>query len=85
MPILATSLGFPRIGAHRELKKALESYWKGSSSKQSLLQCGAELRARHWKLQQRAGLDHIPSNDFSLYDQVLDLSCLLGCIPHRYG
>ena len=85
MPILATSLGFPRIGAHRELKKALESYWKGSSSKQSLLQCGAELRARHWKLQQSAGLDHIPSNDFSLYDQVLDLSCLLGCIPHRYG
>ena len=85
MPILATSLGFPRIGAHRELKKALESYWKGSSSKQSLLQCGAELRARHWKLQQSAGLDHIPSNDFSLYDQVLDLSCLLGCIPQRYG
>ena len=85
MPILATSLGFPRIGARRELKKALESYWKGASSKQSLLDCGAELRARHWKLQQAAGLDHIPSNDFSLYDQVLDLSCMLGCIPHRYG
>jgi 5-methyltetrahydropteroyltriglutamate--homocysteine methyltransferase len=83
--ILATSLGFPRIGAHRELKKALESYWKGESSKGALLATGAELRARHWKLQQAAGLDHIPSNDFSFYDQVLDLSCTLGCIPHRYG
>jgi 5-methyltetrahydropteroyltriglutamate--homocysteine methyltransferase len=83
--ILATSLGFSRIGAHRELKKALEAYWKGSSSKETLLAAGTELRARHWKLQQQAGLDHIPSNDFSFYDQVLDLSCALGCIPARYG
>jgi 5-methyltetrahydropteroyltriglutamate--homocysteine methyltransferase len=85
VPILATSLGFPRIGAHRELKKALESHWKGASSKETLLAAGAELRARHWKLQQAAGLDHIPSNDFSFYDQILDLSCTLGCVPHRYG
>ena len=85
MSILATSLGFPRIGAHRELKKALEKYWKGESSKEALLSAGAELRARHWKLQQQAGLDHIPSNDFSFYDQILDLSCTLGCIPRRYG
>jgi 5-methyltetrahydropteroyltriglutamate--homocysteine methyltransferase len=84
VPIFATSLGFSRIGAGRELKKALESYWKGASSKQALLDCGAELRARHWKLQQAAGLDHIPSNDFSLYDQVLDLCCMLGCVPRRY-
>jgi 5-methyltetrahydropteroyltriglutamate--homocysteine methyltransferase len=83
--ILATSLGFSRIGANRELKKALEAYWKGSSSKEALLAAGAELRARHWKLQQQSGLDHIPSNDFSFYDQVLDLSCALGCIPARYG
>jgi 5-methyltetrahydropteroyltriglutamate--homocysteine methyltransferase len=84
VPIFATSLGFSRIGAGRELKKALESFWKGASSKQALLDCGAELRARHWKLQQAAGLDHIPSNDFSLYDQVLDLCCMLGCVPRRY-
>jgi 5-methyltetrahydropteroyltriglutamate--homocysteine methyltransferase len=83
--ILATSLGFSRIGANRELKRALEAYWKGSSSKEALLATGAELRARHWKLQQKAGLDHISSNDFSFYDQVLDLSCALGCIPARYG
>jgi len=84
VPIFATSLGFSRIGARRELKNALESYWKGASSKQALLNCGAELRARHWKLQQAAGLDHIPSNDFSFYDQVLDLCCMLGCVPRRY-
>lgn len=84
MSVRATNLGFPRIGLNRELKKALESYWKGQSSKEALLQAGAELRARHWKLQQAAGLDHIPSNDFSFYDQILDLSCMLGCVPRRY-
>lgn len=85
MSVHSASLGFPRIGAHRELKKALESYWKGDSSQQSLLASGAQLRARHWKLQQQAGIDHIPSNDFSFYDHILDLSCMLGCIPPRYG
>ena len=85
MSVRATNLGFPRIGAHRELKKALESYWKGESTQEQLIAVGASLRERHWKLQQEAQLDHIPSNDFSFYDQILDLSCMLGCIPSRYG
>ena len=85
MSVRATNLGFPRIGLNRELKKALESYWQHQSSEAALLKTGATLRARHWKLQQSAGIDHIPSNDFSLYDQILDLSCMLGCIPQRYG
>jgi 5-methyltetrahydropteroyltriglutamate--homocysteine methyltransferase len=82
--VLATNLGFPRIGAQRELKKAVEAYWKGKSTQDALLKTAKELRARHWKLQKDAGLDHIPSNDFSFYDQILDLSCTLGCVPERY-
>ncbi len=82
--VLATNLGFPRIGAQRELKKAVEAYWKGKSSRDELLSKGQELRARHWGLQQKSGLDHIPSNDFSFYDQILDLTCTLGLIPERY-
>lgn len=82
--VLATNLGFPRIGVNRELKKALEAYWKGKSSHQELAKTAQELCARHWTLQKDAGLDHIPSNDFSLYDQVLDMTCTLGLIPSRY-
>ena len=82
---LATNLGFPRIGAQRELKKAVESYWQGKSSAQDLLAAGKDLRARHWKLQKDAGLVHIPSNDFSFYDQVLDMTALLGAVPKRYN
>jgi len=85
MSVLATNLGFPRIGVERELKRALERYWTGQASRESLLEVGAQLRKRHWQLQQAAGIQHIPSNDFSFYDQILDLSCLLGCIPSRYG
>lgn len=77
MSVRSSSLGFPRMGAHRELKKALESYWKGESSQQALLTSATQLRAAHWKLQQAAGIDHIPSNDFSFYDHILDLSCML--------
>ena len=83
--VLATNLGFPRIGVDRELKKALEAYWKGKSSRDDLLNTAKELRLRHWKMQKDAGLAHIPSNDFSLYDHVLDTACLLGCVPERYG
>lgn len=83
--VLATNLGFPRIGAHRELKKATESYWKGNSTRESLLETGREIRLNHWRMQQQAGLDHIPVNDFSFYDQMLDMICLLGCVPARYG
>lgn len=82
--VLATNLGFPRIGAHRELKKATESYWRGDIDAAELQKTGADLRKRHWQMQKEAGIDHIPSNDFSFYDQVLDMACLLGCIPPRY-
>ncbi len=82
---LATNLGFPRIGAKRELKKAVESYWKGNSSQDDLMAMAKDLRAHNWKLQNEAGLDHIPSNDFSFYDQTLDMICMLGLIPARYN
>ncbi|HRK86922.1 MAG TPA: 5-methyltetrahydropteroyltriglutamate--homocysteine S-methyltransferase [Alcaligenes faecalis] len=75
------NLGFPRIGAKRELKFALESYWKGDSSRDELQALGAALRQRHWENQ--AGLDLVPVGDFSFYDQVLDTSFMLGNLPER--
>ncbi|QKO20772.1 5-methyltetrahydropteroyltriglutamate--homocysteine S-methyltransferase [Rhodoferax sp. BAB1] len=78
---LIHNLGFPRIGAKRELKFALESYWKGESSRATLQATGAQLRQRHW--QQQAGLDLVPVGDFSFYDQVLDMSFTLGNLPER--
>ncbi len=78
------NLGFPRIGAHRELKKAVESYWKGAMSQEDLIAEGKKLRLTHWNLQKNSGLSSIPANDFSFYDQVLDMICLLGCVPERY-
>lgn len=75
------NLGFPRIGAKRELKFALESYWKGESSRDELKALGAQLRQRHWENQ--AGLALVPVGDFSFYDQVLDASFLLGNLPER--
>jgi len=83
--VLATNLGFPRIGDMRQLKKAVESYWKGNSSQEELLSTGAQLRKANWALQKEAGLDHIPSNDFSFYDQVLDMITTLGLVPERYN
>lgn len=79
------NLGFPRIGEQRELKKALESYWKGSLSSETLLDTAAALRRKHWQCQKKHGITHIPSNDFSLYDQVLDTAAMVGAIPERYG
>jgi len=75
------NLGFPRIGAKRELKFALESYWKGESTLDTLRAVGAELRARHW--QDQAGLDLVPVGDFAFYDQMLDMSFTLGHLPER--
>ncbi|WP_284337290.1 5-methyltetrahydropteroyltriglutamate--homocysteine S-methyltransferase [Comamonas sp. NoAH] len=75
------NLGFPRIGAQRELKFALEAYWKGESSRDRLKALGSELRARHWK--QQAALDLVPVGDFAFYDQVLDMSFTLGNLPDR--
>lgn len=78
-------LGFPRIGADRELKKAVESYWAGKSSREDLLQTGRNLRAQHWQQQADAGLDFVSVGDFAFYDQVLNTSALLGVIPERFG
>jgi 5-methyltetrahydropteroyltriglutamate--homocysteine methyltransferase len=82
--VLATNLGFPRIGVKRELKKALEAYWAKESSEADLQKVAAELRKRHWQQQQQAGIEHIPSNDFAFYDQVLDTIALTGAVPARY-
>jgi len=78
-------LGFPRIGAERELKKAVEAYWAGKSSRDELEQAGRELRARHWAAQASAGLDVVTVGDFAFYDHVLNTSALLGVIPARFG
>src|SRR2546426_317183 len=83
--VQATNLGYPRIGKSRELKKALEQFWSGNLSETDLLEQAASLRKQHWLLQQRLGLQHIPSNDFSLYDQVLDTIALVGAVPDRYN
>ncbi|WP_413736192.1 5-methyltetrahydropteroyltriglutamate--homocysteine S-methyltransferase [Sodalis sp. RH21] len=87
MAIQSHTLGFPRVGLHRELKKAQESYWAGKSSRQALLAVGRELRARHWQQQKDAGVDVLPVGDFAWYDHVLTTSMMLDNIParHRLG
>ena len=79
------NLGFPRLGENRELKFALESYWRAEITQHELQQVAAEIRQRHWRLQASNGLDLIPVGDFSYYDQVLDTSVMLGVIPERFG
>ncbi|WP_457447267.1 5-methyltetrahydropteroyltriglutamate--homocysteine S-methyltransferase [Roseateles sp. P5_E4] len=78
-------LGFPRMGEHRELKTALERHWRGELPATELEAQAAALRARHWKLQQDAGLDHVTVGDFALYDHVAHLIQLFGCEPARFG
>lgn len=86
LPTLCThNLGFPRIGRSRELKWALEAYWRGEIDRAELERRGRALRRRHWELQGAAGLDLVPVGDFSWYDQVLDMTALLGVIPARFG
>jgi len=80
----ATNLGFPRIGAHRELKRAVEGYWKGDLTEEELRDAAQALRASHWSTQQELGLDAVPSNDFSYYDQVLDACAMVGAVPERF-
>ena len=80
--VLATNLGFPRVGLKRELKSAIEAYWSGKQSE--ALKSAKDLRARHWKLQKDAGLEY-PSNDFSFYDHVLDTILMTGATPPPYG
>ena len=84
MTTLTSVSGFPRIGGDRELKKAIEGYWKGKHGLDQVRATAKELRERHWRLQAEAGIDLIPSNDFSYYDQVLDTAILLNVIPQRY-
>ena len=81
---LVTHLGFPRIGRKRELKRALESYWRGDSDANALQATACELRQRHWALARKAGADVVPVNDFSLYDHVLDTAVLFDAVPARY-
>lgn len=78
------NLGYPRIGERRELKKATEAYWQEKLSQDALKAVGKELREANWMKQREAGIDLIPCNDFSFYDQMLDMSCLLGNIPKRF-
>lgn len=85
MPSAVSTLGFPRTGPRRELKIVLERYWAGNSTAQSLLNGAKALRAAAWARQHGAGVTHIPSNDFSLYDHVLDTSAIVGAIPDIYG
>ncbi|MFQ5955585.1 MAG: 5-methyltetrahydropteroyltriglutamate--homocysteine S-methyltransferase [Kiloniellales bacterium] len=82
---LSSNLGFPRIGARRELKFALESRWAGESDEGALLKTAADLRRQNWAFQKIEGIDHIPCNDFSLYDHVLDTVAMVGAVPARYG
>jgi 5-methyltetrahydropteroyltriglutamate--homocysteine methyltransferase len=79
------TLGYPRIGEARELKKTVEAYWAGRIRQDELFTVTAALRAEHWEKQKSAGIDLIPSNDFSLYDHVLDTLCLIGAVPERFG
>jgi 5-methyltetrahydropteroyltriglutamate--homocysteine methyltransferase len=83
--IPVATLGVPRIGRRRELKFALEAYWAGKSTADELLSVAKSVRAANWKEQADRGITKIPSNDFSLYDHVLDTAVMVGAIPARYG
>ncbi|KAI9449981.1 5-methyltetrahydropteroyltriglutamate--homocyste inemethyltransferase [Russula earlei] len=78
------NLGYPRIGNHRELKKACEQYWAGKIPAHQLEQTARSIRSFNWQLQKEAGINWIPCNDFSFYDHVLDTCLMVGAIPERY-
>lgn len=82
--MLTQNLGYPRIGSQRELKKVCENYWAGKTGLKNVLTVGKNIRHENWQIQKDAGIDIIPSNDFSYYDQVLDHSLMFGAIPKRY-
>src|SRR5690242_5782160 len=82
--MIAHNLGYPRIGARRELKFAVEAYWRGEIGEAELRARGAALRAEHWRAQREAGLDLIPVGDFAWYDQVLNTTALVGAQPGRF-
>ena len=76
--------GMPRIGEGRSLKKALERFWAGRIPAEELQRTAAEIRHLNWKAMADAGIDFVPSNDFSLYDHVLDAAVMVGAIPERF-
>src|SRR5437667_380835 len=82
---LSHNLGFPHLGAARELKRATEGHWSGKVSQADQPKTGATHRERHCRRQRDAGIDLVPSNDFSYYDRVLDTCTLVGAVPKRYG
>jgi len=79
------NLGFPRIGAQRELKRAVEAYWSGKKTAADLEETGRELRAAHWQRQAASGLQWVPVGDFAWYDHILEWTTLLGAVPARFG
>lgn len=81
----AHTLGLPRIGKNRELKKAVEAYWAGKIDRKALIEAGASIRKENWANQQAAGMNFVTVGDFSFYDQVLDMAAILGVVPERYG
>ncbi len=83
--MITHTLGFPRIGVKRELKRAIESYWKGELTKEKLLDTAKDLRKHHWQLQKENGIDLVPAGDFSLYDHILDMTATLGSVPERFA
>ncbi len=83
--MITHNLGYPRIGQNRELKKAIEGYWAGKITYDQLKRISTALKRENWLLQEDSGIDLIPSNDFSLYDQVLDTAFTVNAIPPRYG
>lgn len=82
--VSAANLGFPRIGAKRQLKTAVEAYWSGKIEQDDLIAMGRQLRIEAWSFQRDAGIDYIPSNDFSFYDHVLDTVAMVGAVPSRF-
>src|ERR1700732_4245236 len=83
--ILIHNLGYPRMGALRQLKRSLEACWRGASTVEELQKTAAELRRVHWVHQKEAGIDLIPCGDFSFYDHVLDAAAMVGAVPERFG
>src|SRR5260370_15055104 len=81
----AQKRGARRIGENRDIKRGTEAFWKGSITEAQLFAIAAKLRRHHWQKQQAIGIDLIPSNDFSFYDQMGDTAALVGCVPKRFA